>query len=147
MRDRLLLAATDVRRALEHPEVTFEGFPSGYCQGASKMLAKYLVEVVGITPVEAIANGVRYLFRLGHPDWPIEQSHFWLEQSRFIIDITADQFEDCAESVIVTADRSWHDQLCGQNRLNQEVAVGLNDFLLERYSRMLKFIGGGGQRT
>ena len=111
------------------------------------MLAKYLVEVEGITPVEAVANGARYLPRPGHPDWPIEQPHFWLEQSGFIIDITADQFEDCAESVIVTANRSWHDQFVGQTRLSQEMALDLNDFLLGRYARMLKFISDGGQRT
>lgn len=142
MHERLLAAATTVRSALEQPDLTFEGFPTGYCQGASKMLAKYLVEVEGITPVEAVANGTRYLPRPGYPDWPIEQSHFWLEQSGYIIDITADQFGGGVEPVLVTADRRWHDQFRGQTRLNQAVALNLNAFLLERYARMLRYLRG-----
>ena len=39
-----------------------------------------------------------------------EQSHAWLELDDLIIDLTANQFSDVTESVIVTRDREWHDQ-------------------------------------
>jgi hypothetical protein len=142
MRDRLLLAASTVRRALEQPWVTFDGFPRGYCQGASKLLAKYLVEIEGICPVEGVANGTRHL-PSDDPDWPIEQSHFWLEQSCFIVDITADQFDDCAEPVIVTTDCSWHAQFQGQTRVSQEDLLNLNYYLGERYARMMECLRTG----
>ena len=37
-------------------------------------------------------------------------SHAWIEQGGLIIDITADQFEDVDEPVVVTRDRQWHAQ-------------------------------------
>jgi hypothetical protein len=36
-------------------------------------------------------------------------SHAWVEQGQVLADITADQFTDVPDRVIVTADRSWHD--------------------------------------
>lgn len=44
-----------------------------------------------------------------------EQSHAWLEYDGLIIDITADQFDEVSEPIIVTSDRSWHSQFKGQN--------------------------------
>jgi hypothetical protein len=41
---------------------------------------------------------------------PDLHSHAWLECDGLIADITADQFEDVDEPVIVTRDRSWHAQ-------------------------------------
>jgi hypothetical protein len=131
--------------ALECPSVTSETFPRGYCQGASKLLAKYLVEVESIMPIEGIANGTRYLPSDGDSEWPIEQSHFWLEHAGYIIDITADQFEDGPEPVVVTTDRSWYDRFQGQTRLSQDVVLQLNDYLLERYSRMQRFFSDRGR--
>ena len=139
MRDRVVAAARIVRRALEYAAVSSEGFPKGCCLGASKLLAKYLVEVKGITPVEGVANGTRYL-PSDNPELPIEQSHFWLEHAGLIIDITADQFADCTESVLVTADRRWYDRFMGQTRLSQQEVLQLNHYLLERYDLMQKFL-------
>lgn len=36
------------------------------------------------------------------------QSHAWLEQSGLIIDITADQFDEVGDSVLVTRNSVWH---------------------------------------
>ena len=36
-------------------------------------------------------------------------THAWVERNDMIVDITADQFADISEPVIVTADRTWHD--------------------------------------
>jgi hypothetical protein len=36
-------------------------------------------------------------------------THAWVERDGLIIDITADQFVDVAEPVLLTTDRTWHD--------------------------------------
>jgi hypothetical protein len=36
-------------------------------------------------------------------------SHAWIERGGLIVDITADQFADISERVIVTTDATWHD--------------------------------------
>lgn len=36
------------------------------------------------------------------------QSHAWLEQDGLLVDITADQFDEIDEPVIVTTDSPWH---------------------------------------
>ncbi|MBC2932935.1 hypothetical protein [Nocardioides sp. zg-1228] len=38
------------------------------------------------------------------------RTHAWLEQDDVIIDITAYQFDDIDEPIIVTTDRTWHEQ-------------------------------------
>jgi len=40
-------------------------------------------------------------------------THAWIERDGVIVDITADQFDDVEQAVIVTADRTWHDQFKG----------------------------------
>ncbi|MGO7360229.1 hypothetical protein ACCS66_37055 [Rhizobium ruizarguesonis] len=40
-------------------------------------------------------------------DW---HSHAWLQQDGAIIDITADQFPEIDQAVIVATDSSWHDE-------------------------------------
>jgi hypothetical protein len=44
------------------------------------------------------------------------QSHAWLEYQGWILDITADQFEDINNKVMVTMDRTWHSQFKKQSR-------------------------------
>jgi putative transposase len=86
MQDRLFQVALRVRAALDYPHGPFQGFPNGWCQGASKLLAKYLVEEEGIGGIEGIANGHRYhRATTDDPDWNGYQSHFWLECHGFII--------------------------------------------------------------
>lgn len=73
-------------------------FPSGACGDAARLIAEYLR-------------------RHGHGDWTyIEGStsyehyrtHVWLRQGGIILDVTADQFGDGADPVIVTRDSTWH---------------------------------------
>jgi hypothetical protein len=78
-------------------------FPRGSCGDASVLLGEYLHQT-------------------GHGQWdyvagerePDLHSHAWLEQDGLIVDITADQFDDVDEPVIVTSDRSWHQQFSSQ---------------------------------
>lgn len=72
-------------------------FPNGSCGDASRLLAQYLRDS-------------------GFGDWGIttswrnnySSSHAWLERGGWIIDITADQFDDMTEPVIVTRESKWH---------------------------------------
>lgn len=71
-------------------------FPKGACGNATILLGEYLKE-----------NGCgQFQYRSGERgDW----THAWLELKGTIIDITADQFDDQTEPVMVTKDRTWHD--------------------------------------
>jgi hypothetical protein len=144
MRDELLVAARDVRRALENPAVGLPSFPRWLCQAGSRLLAKHLVEVVGVGPVEWVVNGTRILPAVNE-EGPIYQSHCWLEYAGYILDITADQYADGPGPVVVTADRRWHDKFRGQKRYSQAEALRMNDFLLERYAAMRELLSGAGR--
>lgn len=81
----------------------FLRFPTGSCGDASELLARYLVEK-GFLEVHVV-NGERFL-----REKETYESHSWVEVDGVIVDITADQFGDMAESVVVTTDRIWHSQ-------------------------------------
>ncbi|WP_404351689.1 hypothetical protein LG324_03010 [Phycicoccus jejuensis] len=78
--------------------VGLDAFPKGACGDTCEMLADFLrsrslgdpTYVTGLSEDHA-------------------RSHAWLEIDDLIIDITADQFGDVEEQVIVTTDRSWHE--------------------------------------
>lgn len=96
----LLKLASDFRAAIERcPRarlpITFESFPHGSCGDASLLLAKYLER-----------NGhTGFVYILG---WRGERSHAWLLRNSLVIDITADQFEDQEQHVIVDYNSEWH---------------------------------------
>jgi len=77
-------------------------FPNGCCGDASNLLAKYLRE-----------NNIESQYVWGMKG---EQSHAWLECCDLIIDITADQFPEIKEKILVTSDKSWHKNFKGQRR-------------------------------
>lgn len=74
----------------------FRQFPAGTCGDISDILAEYLYKQ-GINDIDYVSGSADN-----------QQSHAWLEVSGYIIDITADQFPDCRDPVIVTDDHSWH---------------------------------------
>jgi hypothetical protein len=80
--------------------VTFEDFPTGACGDASLLLGKYLYNS-GFGSFQYVC-GIRCRYRK-------EQEHAWLQQGEIIIDVTADQFSEIHESVIVTTDHLWYD--------------------------------------
>ena len=86
-------AIDDLDRALLPFEM--KNFPHGCCGDASMLLGAYL-EDHGIKSLIYVCG-----MRSG-------RSHAWLESDSLIIDITADQFEECNESVIVAKDSEWH---------------------------------------
>lgn len=73
-----------------------ENFPKNCCGVAASLLAKFLsVNDCGEFVIE---SGERANNEL----------HHWLRQDELIVDITADQFPDRKERVIVSTDDSWH---------------------------------------
>ncbi len=76
--------------------VTFERFPRGSCGDANLLLGNYLTEQ-GLGDFEYIL-GERGSKAADPSTWT---SHAWIRQGRTIIDITADQFTEVTESVIV----------------------------------------------
>ena len=104
---KLKRLATEFRVAIENCErvrafiATFRRFPHGSCGEAILLLAKYLEE-----------NGCgTFDYILGNRDG---YSHAWLQQRNIIVDITADQFDDNHDPVIVGVDNSWHCQFDGK---------------------------------
>ena len=118
-------------------------YPRSCCQLSARVLGLYLIQELKLGPVEIICNGTRYLTdQLDEWDRPREQSHAWLEVGGFIIDITAEQFDDCDTQVIVTKDRSFHGQFQGQTRHAEDDILGSNDFVKEKYGKLLRLIKG-----
>jgi hypothetical protein len=84
----------------ELPE-EFRGFPAGCCGDASELLAAHLTEL-GHGPFT-------YVFGLrGEVASGTHTSHAWLTLGELVVDITADQFPEVANPVIVTTDSAWH---------------------------------------
>ncbi|MBK3640474.1 hypothetical protein [Streptomyces sp. MBT33] len=96
-------AATAFRQAIiECPDtglISLRDFPNGSCGDASPLLGQFLQEQ-------------------GHGEWIYVSgcregdfhSHAWLERDGWLLDITADQFPDVDEPVLLTQDRTWHSQ-------------------------------------
>jgi hypothetical protein len=106
---KLRAAACRFRSALEShglellPELC-EPFPSGWCGDAAPLLSQYLTDS-GLGDFDYVCGETQEVDPAESP-----QSHAWLEQDGFIIDITADQFPEIGEAVMITRDRTWHSQ-------------------------------------
>jgi hypothetical protein len=116
--NKLIALVTVFRAAIEKCDpksltVEFDDFPRGSCGDAALLLAKYLEQ----------NNCGKFYYILGERSG---KSHAWLKQRNVIIDITADQFYDNSEAVIVTTDHSWHLSFKGK-------AQGIADF--ENYDK------------
>ncbi|MBC2726029.1 MAG: transglutaminase domain-containing protein [Desulfosporosinus sp.] len=80
----------------------FLRFPHGCCGDTSNLLSRFLRD-----------NGISTEYVSGFRG---NQSHAWLEYDNLIIDITAYQFPEIKEEVLVTRDKSWHDKFKRQER-------------------------------
>ena len=105
MRARLFELASAFRAAIEGADRSalvfpFDQFPDGCCGDTAQMLGHFLIA--------HDIRDVRYMSgERGQPgnDW---KSHAWLRVDGFIVDITADQFPEMDEPVIVAANSPWH---------------------------------------
>ena len=103
---QLEAVATHFRSTLESADKEslpepFRAFPHGSCDVASQALGVRIRETLGLVCLVR-ANGTRY-----RPEGNT-QSHAWLVYGDLIIDVTADQFGEGQEPVMVTRNSSWH---------------------------------------
>lgn len=75
----------------------FHKFPNGCCSDTSLMLGRYLDD-------KQYGKAYHVSGILGH------NSHAWLELDGWIIDITADQFAEVDESIIVAKETYFHNR-------------------------------------
>lgn len=80
-------------------ECVIDKFPMGCCGKASQILGAYL-------KVAAPKECFVYVCKLDNDN----KSHGWIEHNDYVIDITADQFADFFEPVVVTKNRTWYDK-------------------------------------
>jgi len=105
---------SDFRDRLENYKnehgLSLQSFPDGACGDASILLAHHLTEH-GFGPFRYICG------RRG------DATHVWLRDGHFIIDITADQFDDFDQPVFVSSASSWHDALNGKDMHEATITV------------------------
>ena len=85
-------------------------FPKGACGDATALLGIHL-QKRGCGSLDYVCGN-----RHGH-------SHAWLQKGDIIIDITADQFEDVEETVIVTRDDHWHREFLEESRHSADLST------------------------
>jgi hypothetical protein len=103
---QLHAAAARFRQAIErcdpaHLTICMQRFPAGSCGDAAPLLGTYLAE-------QRLGTFMYVLGERDHDNVNGRHSHAWLEDDGLIIDITADQFPEINEKVIVTHRSDWH---------------------------------------
>jgi hypothetical protein len=119
---------------------TQKNFPHGSCGDASTLLGQYLFDQsLGL-----------WEYTGGERERDLH-SHAWLECDGLIIDITADQFEDVDEPVIVTRDRSWHAQFVYSEARHpvqiNEYDPGTQRWLWPIYERIMDALEGSSSQS
>lgn len=102
------------------------------CKPASMLLGRYLIEEFDCRPIEFV-SAQRWSESGG-----LARSHFWLEHQGVIVDITADQYPEIDQPVIVTTDRDWHDRFDHQSRYPYSDVV--NDNTVQKFHTTYAYI-------
>lgn len=74
-------------------------FPIGCCEFSSYLLAKFLIEKIGVSSLKIVTGENRF---------KKSQRHIWLKFGEVDIDITANQFPSTDRTVFVDANSDWH---------------------------------------
>ncbi|MEZ8951006.1 hypothetical protein AB4552_03860 [Vibrio sp. 10N.222.54.C3] len=107
----LKTVATLVRKVIKkvvsestYVDVELQRFPSGSCEVSSVILGLYLREKYAVNVVQSVG-------KRPSPECEYsENNHVWLTVNEtIVVDITADQFDDCLEKVFVGRDSAFHD--------------------------------------
>lgn len=113
---------------------TFRDFPNCSCGDAAVLLGQYLYD-----------RSLGLWEYVGGERESDLHSHAWIEHAGLIVDITADQFEEVDEPVIVTRDRSWHRQFTDPGPRNpariSDYDTGAQDWLWPIYDRIRDVLG------
>jgi hypothetical protein len=102
---QIVKIASRVRLALEGMDkgslpINMQEFPRGACGDATLILGSYL-EDVGISGFSYVTGE-----RGDYPgSW---HSHAWLQRGTLVVDITADQFDDAPQGIVVADPSPWH---------------------------------------
>ncbi len=100
---RIVQIATALRQAIERcpkTKLPWENFPRGACGDTTLVLGQLLFD-------HGIA-GFKYIS--GQKHWPDGRfsTHAWLQNGQWVVDITADQFPEVQQAIIVSSDSPWH---------------------------------------
>lgn len=113
-------------------------FPNAACCDATWLLGTYLNDR-GL-------NGFAHIVgERGNFSDNTRQLHAWLQYKQLVVDITADQFSDVSEEVIVEIESQWHQQFSISNSLDQDfrdhlVGGGVDDHLFAMYEEIVRSI-------
>ena len=134
-------AATDFRNATEicapSLDITFKSFPRGSCGEAVLLLGTYLIE-------QGLGEFQYMLGKYGickDSDWSY---HAWLQSDSLVVDITAYQYPEITEKVIVQDVSKWHTKLNGtaqqvaDYRICPAYAVSLLDSMYRKITATIK---------
>lgn len=115
MRNTVMEIATEFRAAIERSDrsdwpVNWHRFPIGACGDAALLLGTLLKDR-GCGSFEYVCGSIGE--STGGSEAP---SHAWLEGGGFVVDVTADQFGEGLDPVIVVPESGWHKSLLVSNR-------------------------------
>jgi hypothetical protein len=136
--EQILVFALPFRRAIQSMSIEefpnsnfFLNFPRGCCGDTSHLFAKFLSKR-GIS--------TKYVWGINSNDF----SHAWLEYDDIIIDLTADQFQEINEEVVITRNRKWYEQFVIQGKYISDFEK-FNDYNARRlgaiYKNIIKRLG------
>ncbi len=112
-------------------------FPKGYCKIASLILAKYLIEKRNFKPslMFCVLTGEKANYK---NNAFAEQTHAWLEYQEFTIDITANQFPEIVEEIVITTGWIWGEKFCkGVEKIPIKEMLDLGPHVIEIYDKVL----------
>ncbi|MDO6745913.1 hypothetical protein [Gilvimarinus sp. 1_MG-2023] len=94
--------------------MSFKDFPSGSCGSSTEIIGTYLKQN-GFGDFQYIEGSTK---KIG--------SHVWAQQGDLIVDITANQFPEISNSIIVTTYSEWHNKFRVNSRHVIDI-VGVNE--------------------
>lgn len=110
-------------------------FPLGACGDMTLLLGAYLSDMKVI--------GFEYIYGVRGCDADNNYaSHAWLQNDQLIIDITADQFPEVNEPIIVSANSNWHNTFEVESRgiADFRLLNGNTDYLFSLYKKIIATI-------
>jgi len=124
MEDRIRDLAVQFREAIQNCDMTelplsLAEFPIGSCADASILLGTYFKDngINGFVLIKGIRGEGNSL-----------ETHYWLEKGNMIVDITADQFQEINEEIVITESSSdWYntfDRYVQQEADHRMIAAG-----------------------
>lgn len=127
--------ANNFREAIKQSE-SMDGFPIGCCKRVSILLAKYFIEYLGVDESE-----IKYVEATGDGNYEngnMPSKHIWLNVGNINIDITADQYKEVTEEVIVTEDWIWGDKFIRREEIEyNNPSISYSESLRPEYDAII----------